>query len=311
MRFLLTGYDGRGWELPEALGWKLRYGSGTPCDSFEVTCAWGDRVDQALAQAVEFTAERDGETVFRGLVDEYECVWDGKGSTLEIAGRGMAARLLDNEAESADYQVATLEDILRDHVAPYGIETAGRGCFPAVQGFSVESGQSEWQVLRSFTGYYGGVEPRFDRTGRLVLDGWGQERRLVLNGRTAMSWRWKEKRYGRLSEVLVRDRVKKTAQRVVDREFLEQGGQCRRVITMPGESTGSAMRYSGAYQIARAKRGTRQLELKLAGAFAAWPGDVIELAQARPELSGTWRVTEAVSALGTGGDHTELTLEQT
>lgn len=51
-----------------------------------------------------------------------------------MAGRGMAARLLDNEALGADYQVATVEDILRDHVAPYGIETVRGAELPPVPG---------------------------------------------------------------------------------------------------------------------------------------------------------------------------------
>lgn len=311
MTFFLKGYDGRLWRLPAALKWKLCYGAGTPCDSFEIVCAWGDGVDRALSQAVEFIAKKDGETVFRGVVDEYACTWNAAGGALEVTGRGMAARLLDNEAESADYQVATLEDILRDHVTPYGVKVARKGSFPAVSGFSVESGQSEWQVLRSFVRHYGGVEPRFDRTGALVLDGWGQGRKLALDGSSAvMEWRWKERRYGRLSEVLVRSRVSKTVQRVTDREFLDQGGCCRRVITAPGESTGSAMRYSGAYQIAQTKRGTRQLEIKLPGTFGAWPGDVVEIRRDRPAFSGVWRVVEMASGLGAGGDYTVLTLEE-
>lgn len=310
MRFILTGYDGRRWELPAALSWKLSYGSGTPCDSFEVKCGWAGGVDPALADGVEFTAERDGETVFRGVVDEYECAWDGNGGTLAVNGRGMAARLLDNEAQSAEYQVATLEDILRDHVAPYGIRVAEKGNFPAVAGFSVESGQSEWQVLRSFVRYYGGVEPRFDRQGALVLNGWGKQRRLTVDDDTAaLAWRRRERRYGRLSEVLVRDRYRKTVQRVTDREFLDRGGRCRRVITMPGKSTGSAMRYSGAYQIAEAKKGALELEVTLAGALAAWPGELAELKRTRPALSGLWRVTGAVSTLDGGGSRTRLTLE--
>ena len=42
-----------------------------------------------------------------------------------MSGRGMAARLLDNEALSQDYELAAPADILRDHVEPYGIQTEG------------------------------------------------------------------------------------------------------------------------------------------------------------------------------------------
>ena len=82
-----------------------------------------------LAEAVSFTAEENGERLFTGVVDECERGWDTAGGTLTVAGRGMAARLLDNEALGADYQVATVEDILRDHVAPTALRPCGgRSC---------------------------------------------------------------------------------------------------------------------------------------------------------------------------------------
>ena len=111
MQGVLTCWDGR-------RRWKFQYGCGTPCDSFQLTCLWEPGEADVLAEAVGFTASQDGETVFTGVVDECERGWDSSGGTLTVAGRGMAARLLDNEALGADYQVATLEDILRDHVAP-------------------------------------------------------------------------------------------------------------------------------------------------------------------------------------------------
>lgn len=49
-------------------------------------------------------------------------------------GPGNGRRLLDNEALGADYQVATVEDILRDHVAPYGIEIVRGAELPPVPG---------------------------------------------------------------------------------------------------------------------------------------------------------------------------------
>lgn len=62
--------------------------------------------------------------MFTGVVDECQVEQSGGGSVLELSGRGMAALLLDNEALGEDYGAATMEDILRDHVRPYGIQTA-------------------------------------------------------------------------------------------------------------------------------------------------------------------------------------------
>ena len=226
-----------------------------------------------------------------------------------MAGRGMAARLLDNEALGADYQVATVEDILRDHVAPYGIETVRGAELPPVPGFSVDAGSSEWQVVYEFCRYYGGIAPRFDRLGRLVLAPWEEGRRLVLGADAAVtSFHLREQRYGVLSEVLVRDRTTEEVQRVADEDFLRRGGRCRRVLTMPGKSSYQAMRYSGAYQLARAREELRQAELELPEAFAAWPGELVELNLAKGTGRGLWRVRESVCGLTAAGTYTRLTL---
>ena len=312
MRFLLTTCEGRRCELPEASAWTLTYTDGTPCDSFEVTCPWDGEGMELLPRLCRFTAEEDGEVRFTGVVDEAEYTRDSRGGSLLITGRGMAALLLDNEAESADYQTATLDEILRRHVTPYGITVAEKDSFPAVRGFSIESGQSEWRVLTDFVQYYGGVRPRFDRQGRLVLTGWKMAPVRVLGDDTPVTaWRLRESRYGRLSEVLVRDRVRGTKQTVTDADFQKTGGVCRRVLTMPGRSTGSAMRLSGEYQIAQSKRESRQLEVTLPVGFAAWPGECVRVECTSPPLAGTWRVSEAVCRCGSHGIETVLTLNDT
>ena len=119
--------------------------------------------------------------MFSGVVDECEVNQGTEGLRLEVSGRGMAALLLDNEALGQDYGTATLEDILRDHVAPYGIELAGEASLPAVSPFSVPTGSSEWAVLYEFAQYCGGVCPRFDRAGRLVLEGWTEVENLAIS----------------------------------------------------------------------------------------------------------------------------------
>lgn len=176
-------------------------------------------------------------------------------------------------------------------------------------GFSVDAGSSEWQVVYEFCRYYGGIAPRFDRLGRLVLAPWEEGRRLVLGADAAVtSFRLREQRYGVLSEVLVRERTTEEVQRVADEDFLRRGGRCRRVLTMPGKSSYQAMRYSGAYQLARAREELRQAELELPEAFAAWPGELVELNLAKGTGRGLWRVRESVCGLKAAGTYTRLTL---
>ena len=147
----------------------MEYGLGTPCESFWLRCPWQAGGETSPADWVTFTGEHEGERVFTGVVDECEVTQSGQGGVLELCGRGMAALLLDNEALSQDYLTASQEDIIRDHVAPYGIPVLAGAALPPVTRFSVAAGSSEWSVVYEFARYYGGVPPRFDRQGRLVL----------------------------------------------------------------------------------------------------------------------------------------------
>lgn len=311
MTGVLTGHDGRRHTLPVMLEWKLQHTCGTPCDSFEVLCPWGAELEAALSRAVYFEAAEGDKKVFRGVVDEYECRWSEEGSRLYLSGRGMAALLLDNEATPADYQMATLDDILRRHVNPYGIVVASRGSFSTIPGFSVESGSSEWQVLRSFVKYHGGIEPYFDREGRLVLSGYGGGTGLLIDEKTPVTQiTYRERRYGVLSEVLVLDRARQASQRVADQERIDRGYRCRRVVTTPGRSNYRTMRYSGEFQLKESGAERLVLEVTLPGVFAAWPGDIVEWRRAKPALGGRWRVWEAESAVDARGARTKLVLRE-
>lgn len=311
MEGTLVCWDGRRIALPQVRAWTFQYGQGTPCDSFTLSCLWEPEED-LLDQAVTFTAVEKGETVFTGVVDECERGWDGQGGFLTVSGRSMAARLLDNEALGMDYQVATWQDILRDHVTPYGVQAVPGAKLSAVPGFSVAMGSSEWQVVYQFCRYYGGITPRFDRLGRLVATPWEEGKKLVLAENAAVTaLTLRDQRYGVLSEVLVRDKTTGEIQAVKNEAFCARGGMSRRVLTMPGKSSYQTMRYSGRYQLDQSAQELRQLELELPGAFLAWPGDLVEVRLVKPVGRGLWRVAEAVSGMDEAGTYTRLVLGNT
>lgn len=294
MKCWVTGHDGADYLLPTATAWEFRYGLGSPCDSFEVTCLWKPGEEKALASAVRFYAEENGTRVFTGVVDEFTCVRDSRGSRLELSGRGMQALLLDNEALPVEYGWATAQDILGRHAAPYGI-SAAEGCtLGVVVGFSVSAGQSEWSVIHDYACYYGGVVPRFDREGWLVLSGWDDStQRKLGDGAAVTELRYRNRRYGVLSQVVVRDKSRFIAETVEDAQFQAQGGQCRRVVSAPARSAAPAMRYSGEYQL-RASRKEREIcEVTLAEGFAAWPGELMEVSRSGFGGNGLYRVQEA------------------
>ena len=309
MTAYVTTAAGRTFQLPVPLSWELNYTAGVPSDSFWVRCPWQAGQGTDPAEWVRFSAAEAGETVFSGVVDECEVNQGTEGLRLEVSGRGMAALLLDNEALGCDYLVATIEDILKDHVEPYRIARGTIAELPPVAGFSVENGSSEWQVLYDFARYHGGIAPRFDRTGRLVIAPWDDQSTRTpdpAGGMAAMTYR--EKRYGVLSEVLVRDRTTLAVQQVKDEAFIAQGGQCRRVLTMPGKSTYQAMRYSGNYQLNRSREERVRMEITLPRLFAVRDAAPAEIYLERPRVAGTWRVVQTETGVDDGGVFSRLTL---
>lgn len=309
MRAFLCTAAGERYELPAMTEWEMCYGCGSPCDSFRVRCLWTCGDDALLARAARFEASFGGQTVFTGVVDECEVTWSLKGARLEVSGRGLAALLLDNEAEHVDYEVATAQDILRRHVYPYGIRTVGGGQLPAVSRFSVASGSSEWSVLYQFARYYGGITPRFDRYGRLILSGWEDGKACVLDDRTpitALSAR--DRRYGVLSQVWVQDSGRQRTEKVVNAAFQSGGGQCRRILTMPRKSQYQAMRYQGQYQLDRSAAELLRLEAEIALPFCAWPGELAELKRTGWGRNGRWRVSRSTVTMNQRGYRTRLEL---
>lgn len=306
MKGAIITCEGTHYELPELLAWRMEYACGVPCDSFWVECLFRPEDERAYQKAVRFYAVDQGKRVFTGVIDEVEWTQGKQGRRVILTGRSMAALLLDNEAEAADYSAATLEDILRNHVTPYGISVVKEERIPPCQGFSVSSGQSEWQVLYQFCRYHGGVQPRFDQEGRLVLAPFRGTEKILGERVPVTHLAQTERRYGVISEVLVRNKSRKTTERVENPAFMAEGGRCRRVITSNGKLGTQAMRYSGRFQLDKSWGNRRSLTITVPTLFFAWPGDLIRME--RTGWSGTWRVRESVVTQDERGSATTLVL---
>jgi len=305
----VTDCSGAVWELPTLTAWRLEYTCGVPCDSFWLRCPWEPGSGTAPKDWVTFVAYESGARVFTGVVDECQMSLSGSGGMLEVSGRGMAARLLDNEALGQDYGTATLADILRDHVTPYGIEVAPGANLPAVSQFSVATGSSEWSVVYDFARYHGGVAPRFDRQGRLVLTGWADDKeRQIGDGAMLTQLVCRDKRYGVLSQVLVRDRYSGAIQTVENSEFAAAGGRARRIVTMPGRSNYKTMRYSGQFQLDKSAAEWERLEVTVGEPFAAWPGELIRVSRSGWDRNGLYRAVKTTVGLDAGGCWTRMEL---
>ena len=121
----------------------------------------------------------------------------------------------------------------------------------------------------------------------------------------------REDHYGVLTEVLVIDKTRNVSYSVQNPDMIARGGQCRRVVYTPGQSTWAAMRYTGEYQIRRSREEERTAEVKLPGTFLAFPGDTVRLELETVGLTGEYRVAEAENeASSEKGETITLTLRE-
>ena len=294
--------------LPPLLSWRVTHTGTVPCDSFSVTFVYQKEMAQALKTAAGFVAEEEGTVMLRAVVDEYTVDLDGNGLTATVSGRGYAARLLDNESRPVTYQQATLAEILQNHAEPYGITCGEIAEVRAASAYTVAAGSSQWKAVESFCRACGGFVPRFSREGELLASPEQAGRTLSIGeGDPVLACTLREDHYGVLTEALVIDKTQNQEFSVKNQEMIDKGGQCRRVLYTPGQSTWAAMRYTGEYQIQRSGEDAWTAEVTLPGSFLAFPGDRVSLSLERMGLSGTFRVAEAENRFD-GGNGALVTL---
>lgn len=299
------------FQLPPLLSWRVTHTGTVPCDSFSVTFVYQKEMAEVLALAAGFAAAEKGETMLRAIVDEYTVDLDENGLTATVSGRGYAARLLDNESRPVTYQQATLAEILANHAQPYGITCREVAAVRAETVYTVAAGSSQWKAVESFCRAYGGFSPRFSREGELLAGPEQPGRTLSIGeGDPVLACTLREDHYGVLTEALVIDKTQNQAFSVKNQEMLDKGGQCRRVLYTPGQSTWAAMRYTGEYQIQRSREEAWTAEVTLPGSFLAFPGDRAAVSLGRMGLSGTFRVAEAENRFASrNGARAVLTLK--
>lgn len=288
--------DHRIYDLPALLSWTVTHTGTVPCDSYAVRFLYDADMAGILPMAAGFIAFEGGTMVARGIVDDFTVELGEEGITATITGRGFAARLLDNESRPVTYQDATLEEIVRCHVLPYGVTVSEIADVRAHSVYTVASGISQWKALEGFCRTYGGFTPRFAVNGSLLAVPERPEdcRRLMIgDGDPVLRCSWREDHYGVLTEALVIDKVRDVSYSVKNPDMIRKGGQCRRVIYTPGQSTWAAMRYTGAYQIEKSREEEKVITVTLPGNFLAYPGDRVTLTLSRLGISGTFRVAEA------------------
>lgn len=296
-------------QLPVALQWEMDYGLGVPCDSFSLTIPWAGDMPSSLDTWSKFQAEHEGEVVFTGVIDEVEAHLGQHGRSLELTGRGMAARLLDNSVFGQEYQIATIEDILADFVTAFGVEVGACGTVPSQSPFLVETGSSAWTVLENFVSYYTDLQPRFSRDGKLTLTALGEDSRWKIGENTAVTdlgYTWK--RYGACSQVWVRDRVTQEVNKVVDEAQLALGLSRTAVVTTSGQSTQQKREYDGQYRLGQSQEEMLRVVVTLPYLQFLELGALVEIARGDWCFSGTYRLLELEIGEKASGAYTTLVL---
>ena len=272
----LTDYSGQRYKLPIFLSWEINHTDGeSGTDSFEIKMPYHKTMKQPLEDAVYFTLEYKNETVFHGIIDEYEVRTDENGRTVNISGRGMGARLLDNRCVGASFDSCTLSDMLRNYVTPYGVKTGEMDAMPPMYCYSVSVNESCLSALSGYTRFAGNVVPRFSKEGKLMLTHQkGARYKVDTSCITDITLR--SRRYGILSEVKVvtADGIKQTAK---NEKFCAKGGSASAVMTVPRKTSWDMIRYTGSYQLEKSQKGRYSLEITVSELFPCFPADVCEI----------------------------------
>lgn len=309
----MTGYliDQRGtaMALPWLLQWNFKYTDGDPCDGFSVRACLTVELARAVEAAVRFRAVEGGQTVFTGVVDDFELSVDRQGLLAEITGRGMAAVLLDNQVCAAEYQSAQLKDILDEYVRPLGITAIQAQSFSAVDQFVVETGYSCWQVLAGFCRHSENVFPRFLADGTLVLQKDPAAGTLTVRAAECTQLRVMKSWYGRISRQILINTRTGGRQFADDAEFTAAGGRCVKVRGMTGNKIRAIWR-NAEQRVEDARRNRSLVEVTLPGQFLAWPLDRVRLTAEKLGILGTFTVQAAESMCDESGVRCTLLLRE-
>ena len=142
--------DHQVYDLPPLLEWNVKHTGSVPCDSWSVTAVYQAEMAPVLKMAAGFAAMENGAAQLRGIVDEYSVELGSGGLTVTLAGRGYAARLLDNESRPVTYEQVTLRELIRRHAEPYGITCGAAADLRSTVPYTAGAGVSQWKVISEF-----------------------------------------------------------------------------------------------------------------------------------------------------------------
>lgn len=305
MKGELLTREGKAIALPELIAYRLIRTDGSSADSFEITFPTEKSLLPSLRTTAELCCTEDGKVQFRGVIDEVEAVWENAFTTT-LCGRGMAARLMDNQVEGAEFYSLDLDTVLDRYVKPYGITSFYlRGGPWRAQMLSVGAGSTCQQVLQGFCLHAGAPQPRFLSDGVLcIAPAQGQ---YTISASSVLSARWRFCRYGVISRQKVIDLSHVATRTAEDPALHSLGINSHRVATRSGPFTRITER-SAPQRLEASKKGLDTLEIKLPGTYPAQPCDSVHAILPSMGIDGEFTTTEICRQFDGTSETTQLSL---
>lgn len=301
--------DGKTLHLPELTQWEILRTDGDGADAFRLQVPLQSGAVEPLRRAVRLTLREASTIRFSGLVDEVECTVDAEGMVASVIGRGLAARLLDNEVDGAEFRSVGIEDILARYCTPYGIVAVDRdAAMPRLQLFAVPTGCSCHQALWGFCRHAAGIRPRFLADGTLQLRAVPDRARHAIGPDSAvLRAEWRLCRYGVRTKQTVHDLTGRVSRTADNPALLALGGRSEGVATRSGPYC-KATEQTAAQRIRAGNRTLQTLELTLPGSFLAEPRDAVAVTLPQWGMEGDYFVQQVRSCCGPAGLRCTLTL---
>jgi len=168
LRYYAVYKDGSRHELKGIFSAVTDCDISVPADSLRIIAEYSR---ETAVNAYRISAEYNGQTVFRGIIDSVISERKGGAETMKICARSMAALLLDNEAEPLDYNNPSVELMYRRHLQPFDISLADGGKNALNGRLRINKGMSHWQVVEWFCMLEYGCMPKITASGTAYFQG--------------------------------------------------------------------------------------------------------------------------------------------
>lgn len=305
MRGELILRSGETAALPECFAYRLVHTDGSAADCFELSFPTRRDLLPLLRQNRELRCMEADEVRFRGVIDEVETVRADRFVTT-VCGRGLAAKLMDNQADGAEFFSLDLDTVLARYVRPCGITAISRSGGPwRMQMVSVGTGCTCMKVLESFCLHAGAPQPRFLPDGTLFIS--AAHGRRTVREEEVLSARWRLCRYGVVSRQKVLDLTSRTVRIAEAPELAALDISAAQVATRSGPFTHLTER-TARQRLEASRRKLEVLELVLPGDHPAQPCDEISVGVPALTPSEEFIVSEVCRAFDGRSRTTRLTL---